>query len=115
MPIKLENRALYPRNWRALSLSVRERAGWRCEGIPSFPDCRAAHGEPHPVTGSKVVLTTAHLDHDPRNNQSSNLRALCQRCHNTYDQPHRQVSASKTRHFKRGQPDLFAAVVGAGE
>ncbi len=34
---------------------------------------------------AKVVLTIAHLDHDVNNNDFSNLKALCQRCHNRYD------------------------------
>jgi hypothetical protein len=32
-----------------------------------------------------IVLTIAHLDHDVNNNNPSNLRALCQRCHNRHD------------------------------
>lgn len=35
----------------------------------------------------KVVLTIAHLDHVPENCEPGNLRALCQRCHLTYDAP----------------------------
>lgn len=65
--------------------TILERAGNHCEGSPAYPDCRAANGLPHPVTQAKVVLTTAHLDHDPTNNNQANLRAWCQRCHNTYD------------------------------
>lgn len=42
-----------------------------------------------------IVLTIAHLDHDPTNNDPSNLRALCQRCHNRHDRAHRQANASK--------------------
>ena len=38
MPIRPENRALYPKDWPAISLEVRERAGWRCEGSPAFPE-----------------------------------------------------------------------------
>ena len=37
----------------------------------------------------RVVLTVAHLDHTPENCDPSNLRALCQRCHNKYDAKHR--------------------------
>lgn len=91
MPIRPENRARYPADWRAISLEVRERAGGRCEGSPAFPDCRAENGRPHPVTGSRVVLTVAHLNHQPedcgRPGDRPNLRAWCQRCHNTYDAP----------------------------
>jgi hypothetical protein len=102
MPIRAERRELYPKDWKAISLAIRERAGWRCEGSPSYPDCRAEHGRPHPVTGSIVVLTCAHLDHDPTNVGPANLRAWCQRCHNTYDNPHRAMNAAKTRQH-RGQ------------
>lgn len=101
MPIRPENRRRYPKNWTAISTGVKERAGWRCEGSPKYPDCRAKHGEPHPVTGSRVVLTTAHLDHTPENNGAPgdrpNLRAWCQRCHNTYDLPHRLKNAAARR------------------
>ena len=84
MPIRPEDRRLYPPDWPEISRAIREeRAGWRCER------CGAANGLPHPVTGSRVVLTVAHLDHDPTNNDPSNLRALCQRCHNAHDAPMR--------------------------
>lgn len=33
----------------------------------------------------KIILTIAHLDHNPDNNEYSNLKALCQRCHLRYD------------------------------
>lgn len=56
-----------------------------CEGAPAYPDCRAVNYESHPDTGSKVVLTTAHLDGDKTNNRFGNLRRLCQRCHLKHD------------------------------
>jgi hypothetical protein len=34
---------------------------------------------------TKVVLATAHLDHNPTNNRARNLKALCQRCHMLHD------------------------------
>lgn len=34
---------------------------------------------------TKIVLTTAHLDRNPANNDRSNLAALCQRCHLRHD------------------------------
>lgn len=92
MPIRAENRARYPKDWPAISREVRAAAGNRCEGSPAYPDCRAVNGLPHPVTGSKVVLTVAHLDHRPENCDRSNLRAWCQRCHNTYDAPVRRAA-----------------------
>lgn len=33
----------------------------------------------------RVVLTVAHVDQNPRNNDRSNLRAWCQRCHLEFD------------------------------
>ncbi|XBQ15818.1 MAG: hypothetical protein ABL308_12775 [Oceanicaulis sp.] len=99
MPISKIKAALYPGGslnspeWRALRALILGRAGHACEGSPAYPECRAVNGAPHPVTGSKVVLTIAHLDHDPANSHPSNLRAWCQRCHNTYDAPHRRDPA----------------------
>jgi hypothetical protein len=90
MPIRPENRKRYPADWPAISRAIKTRAGWRCEGSPAYPDCTATHGRPHPVTGSTVVLTTAHLNHAPEDCRPENLRAWCQRCHNTYDAPHRR-------------------------
>ena len=76
----------YPPNWKTeIRPSILERAGHRCEGSPRYPDCRAENYQPHPVTGSKVILTIAHLDHDTTHNESDNLKAWCQRCHLTYD------------------------------
>ncbi|MEM9600271.1 MAG: hypothetical protein AAF926_04540, partial [Pseudomonadota bacterium] len=56
--------------------------------------------------GSKVVLTIAHMDHDPSNSDDTNLRAWCQRCHNVYDLPHRRKNAARTRRDRMDQIDL---------
>ncbi len=69
--------------------------------------CWAMHGDAHPVTGSRVVLTIAHLDQDPANNTPDNLRALCQRCHNRLDAPHRRAHAAETRRRRLACGDLF--------
>lgn len=103
MPIRDEMKGLYPKNWKALAAQIRERAGNRCEGSPAYPDCRAENGQPHPVTGSRVVLTCAHLDHDPRNSDPANLRSWCQKCHNTYDAAHR--AAGRAARAKAGAHD----------
>ena len=81
MPISAENRKRYPADWKTRSRFVRfTRAGNRCEW------CGAANGEPHPATGSRVVLTVAHVhDHRPEAASLLNLAALCQRCHNRHD------------------------------
>ena len=117
IPISAARMKLYPggsirsTEWLALRGEILARAGDRCEGTPQFPDCRAANGTPHPVTGSKVVLTIAHMDQHPGHNDPGNLRALCQRCHNAWDAPHRKANAGITRHRKRGQPDFFAEAI----
>ena len=96
------DRKKYPPDWEAISLRIRTRAGWRCEGSPAYPDCRAEQGQPHPVTGSKVVLTVAHYpDHNPANCDDSNLHANCQRCHLAMDRDHHALNAARTRRRKR--------------
>lgn len=87
MPIRPENRSRYPKDWRKVVERIRERSGDCCEGSPAYPDCRVENHTPHPVTGSEVVLTVAHLDHEPENCADENLKHWCQRCHNTYDAP----------------------------
>lgn len=80
----------YPSDWKTLIRPrIIERGGNRCEGSPAYPDCRAENGKPHPVTGSKVVLTVAHLNHKPMDCRDENLKLWCQMCHNTYDMPFR--------------------------
>lgn len=78
MPIRPENKKRYPKNWKDIRAKVLARAA-RCEW------CDAKNYYPHPVTGSKVVITVAHLDHTPENCDLANLAALCQKCHNSYD------------------------------
>lgn len=100
MPMR---RAAYPANWEEISHYIRfVRAGGKCEGSPAYPDCRAEHGQPHPVTGSKVCLTTAHYpDSEPGNVELSNLFAWCERCHNTMDAPMRLKNRRKKAEHNR--------------
>ena len=117
MPILPENRSRYPggspqsKEWRSLVEQIRERSGDRCEGwrFEIFSECRAANHQPHPVTGSRVVLTVAHLNHRPEDCRDDNLAHGCQRCHNTYDAPHRQRTreARRRRQMAHVQGSLF--------
>jgi 5-methylcytosine-specific restriction endonuclease McrA len=107
MPIRPEERDRYPKDWRQIRGWILARAGNRCEGSPAYPDCRAENDEFHPITGSIVVLTIAHLDHTPENVDAENLRAWCQRCHLTYDARHHAKNAAATRRRKLGNLDLF--------
>ena len=87
----------YPDNWPDIRREILARAENRCEGSPHYPSCRAANYERHPVTGSIVVLTIAHLDHDTKNSDSANLRAWCQRCHLTYDGQHHATNRRRKK------------------
>ena len=69
--------------------------------------CAAVNRLPHPVTGSRVVLTVAHLDHTPEHCDDDNLRAMCQRCHLNYDRPRHAVNARENRRRRRALGDLF--------
>lgn len=98
----------YPSNWFTdIRPAVLERAQHRYEGSPAYPDCRAVHDQPHPVTGSKVILTVAHLDRDPTNSSLENLWAWCQRCHLTYDATFHAKNAYVTRRRGKAHKDLF--------
>ncbi len=103
MPIRAENAVRYPREWPLISLWVRVCAAWRCE------HCDAVQGEPHPVTGSRVVLTVAHLDHTtgPEDVRPSNLAALCQKCHLNYDRQMHKVVRAKTRRDRMLTKDML--------
>lgn len=110
MPIRRHMRHFYGKEWkevhrpRILARAMDDEEGLpRCECVG---ECRREHaggrcaeidGEPAASFNGPVVLTVAHLDQNPANNDDSNLRALCQRCHNRVDQPHRQVNAAVTR------------------
>lgn len=134
MPIRPENRNRYPKNWKAIADSIRARAGNRCEGSPDFPDCRVQNGavgyresgrwiqlgasvdeaglaiDAAVEDGFKVVrivLTVAHLDHQPENCSPENLRAWCQRCHLHYDRHHHAQTRASTSRTGKATADMF--------
>ena len=100
MPIRPENKARYPKDWKQIRAHILDRAGNRCEfcGV-----------ENHSVrdNGTKVVLTIAHLEHQPENCSPENLRALCQKCHLTYDAKHHAQTRRQTREAKELSGRLF--------
>ena len=129
MPIRQSERHRYPKNWKQISHRIRfERAGGKCE----WPFCEAPHGEvifrlkadpeqwrdvnpgdleePDPnYRAVKVILTVAHLDHQPENCDDTNLMALCQLHDLRYDKDHHAKNSSATRHSRRnGGASLFA-------
>jgi hypothetical protein len=101
MPMK---RALYPADWEAISRRIRfGRAGGRCEW------CGAENYQPHPITGSRVVLTTAHLPAamSTMDCRDEVLAALCQRCHLNLDRPRHLRVRRRKRDLQRGQLELL--------
>jgi len=112
MPIRPENRDRYPKSWKQMVEQARERSGNRCECDGKCGDthendrCTAINGEPHPQTGSKVVLTLAHEHGVPLEETSiDRMFHACQRCHNKYDAPMRRAGI-RERAFAN-QVDLF--------
>jgi hypothetical protein len=109
MPIRPENAARYPPDWPQISRELRfGRAGGRCECTgqcghryrhrdrsPSGR-CTALNGEPSPITGTRVVLTVAHLDHTPENCDPTNLLVMCNGCHLQYDVEHHAQTRAQT-------------------
>lgn len=102
----------YPKAWKRVRSGIMRRARGRCEW------CGAENHLPHPITGSKVVLTTAHLGepfatgsdkHDKHDIRAENLAALCQRCHLNHDRDEHAANARATRERKRQltEPTLF--------
>jgi hypothetical protein len=112
MPIRPENRARYPSDWKAISQRIRfDRAANRCECLGECGDdhggrCAALNHQLHPLTRSWVVLTVAHLDHQPENCGDDNLRAMCQRCHLRFDRDLHASTAAATRRARLGNLEL---------
>lgn len=92
MPINYKD---YPENWEEIRQEILLRADGKCEL------CNAKNGEPHWKTGSKVVLTIAHINQIISDVRRYNLLALCQRCHNKIDMPYRVDNRRrKANHIK---------------
>ena len=105
MPIKPENEALYPGGsprspeWLRIREQALIRAAYKCEscGVPNHTYRQGYKGDP-----IKIVLTVAHLDHNPRNNVWTNLKVLCQKCHNLTDQADRIQNRKNRREEQAG-------------
>lgn len=109
------NRKLYPPDWEAIALQIKEVANWQCQecGKP----CRKPKVDWHDFTNwlvkqgyinwyfqssdfitceetgewgykerpHRFTLTVAHLNHQPEDCRPENLKALCAPCHLRYD------------------------------
>ena len=116
MPIRKSQRARYPKDWKAISLRIRERADQRCECMgecglhrtnPGPRRCEETNRTKAKWANGQVVLTVAHLDHTPENCEDDNLKAMCQRCHLRYDRDHHRKNAAATRRAKMNNLELF--------
>lgn len=113
----------YPENWKELRAKVLKRANNKCEfcGLDNYligsrdlnrkfwteQDIQSMGkiGRKHKFDADnpklfKIVLTTAHLDHDEENKKVKiqRLRALCQKCHLNYDAKERSLRACEKRY-----------------
>ncbi len=136
MPIRPEYRWLYPIDWPQLSALIRfERAKGRCEGCgrphgrfvchlgdgrwwdPERGAWRDGQGRALRrvnaenllalISTTRVVLATAHRDHDPANNRVRNLVAFCQRCHMLHDREEHRRRRWLTLFRRKALGDLF--------
>lgn len=149
MPIKPENKERYPANWKEIRAAILERAEHRCEqcrapnreriarGADRFADTymtndaevycattgeslgRVRMSEYYVKNMVDIVLTIAHMDHQPENCdgmdaggpalpvEDANLRALCQRCHLRHDADHHAETARATRRANLNNLELF--------
>lgn len=132
MPIRPENRELYPKNWKKeIVPAVKERAKNRCEwcGVRNHAvgyrdECgkfweedgeRFIPDKAMKRRSIKIVCTVAHLDHDPTNNDPGTLAFLCQKCHNGYDAKHRAAGIRQRKDRAMGQETLLAVEVVSDE
>ncbi len=137
MPIKPENKARYPGNWAEIRAAILARAGNCCEQCKVENGKRIARGAGpfagtyqtddanvyDAETGEHIarvrmsecqmknmvtiVLTIAHLDHQPENCDPGNLRALCQMHHLRHDAAHHAETARATRRAALNNLELF--------
>ena len=111
MPIKPENKDLYPDDWYEVRVRIRTRANNKCEWcgvvnhswINRFSREICLQDEEDTI---RVVCTVAHLDHNPQNNDDNNLAFLCQKCHNTYDVPHRKQTRRNSKLIGQNKLEL---------
>lgn len=105
----------YPKDWKQISLKIRERSGGQCEcegecGLhrttPGPRRCVERNGEPAKWAKGKIVLTVAHLNHIEADCRDENLKAMCQRCHLRYDMQLHMQHSRETRRARKAIGEL---------
>lgn len=137
MPIRPENKHRYPPDWKQIRERILARADNRCEKCKVLNRTRIARGggddagtymtddaevfnaetgehlgqcrmsDYHVDRMVDIVLTIAHLDHQPENCADDNLRAWCQMHHLRHDQQHHAASRAINRRTAGGQLQLL--------
>jgi hypothetical protein len=116
-----DRRELYPLNWGAISWMVLERAEWRCQCHGECGRlvehlhradgrCRNRHGQPRwggQPWQRPVILSAAHLDHDPSSRDLGSILAYCESCHLSFDQPQHLATRRANREAALGLMPLF--------
>lgn len=121
------DRSNYPNDWEDRRWRILERAGHKCEwcGAPEHEQIIRPRYErwkwiqipapepgliwPDPFAGTPqqsgtiVILTIAHIDHQLTDHTDANLAALCQRCHLIHDMQQHSAAAARIRMLRREQ------------
>lgn len=130
------DRSKYPKDWTSISKRIRDRGANRCETckVPNGAFVARCGGKYMLETGEtydeetgdylgmtrgsemgealgehrfvKIVLTTAHLNHDTSDNRDENLKSLCQLHHLRLDADHHAVNARATRRGRKAVGNL---------
>lgn len=91
-------RSLYPSDWPAISLRIREAAGWRCAWCH-----RQCYRPGERCLDRRYVLTVAHIVavSEGGSHERSNLVAICAPCHLRYDHVGHIARSALTRKRRR--------------
>ena len=111
MPIDYKK---YPPNWKTeIRPRILERANHKCEvcGLPNYCFVNKHTRElnlPDEDDTIKIILTIAHLDHDEDNwnVKDERLKAMCQKCHLTYDAPEKARRRREKKNINNFKLDL---------
>ena len=126
-------RSRYPENWSSRAIKIKEEAAWCCqdcgkpcrkpgEAVTAFEkrlDSRwlsdlvsfiseLGQVEVALYRPKRFLLTVAHLDQDPGNNEPANLKALCAPCHLRHDRRF-QAFNRRTKLERQGQLRLWVS------
>jgi len=103
----------YPLEWKKIVAKIARRSGGRCEctgecGLHTTTGrCTERNGERAKYAQGMIILTTAHLCHDPACEDTNHMKHCCQRCHLRIDVEEHRQHARETRRNKKATYDLI--------